>query len=219
MEAPTKLQDMPLFAGLDRDTLVDLDQVAVRRKFAKNTVLFSKGDESASVYLIAKGYVRAVISDENGREMVLNQFGPGEFFGEFAMLDGKPRSATAITLENTEVVIIRREDFERIVLSNPDVVLHLLKILLKKLREATERIESLSFLSVYERITRLLSNLAAPGENGDIIEVKLTHRDIATMVGASREMVSKIMKQLFDGGFLAREGKQIKIMKKLPRQF
>jgi CRP/FNR family cyclic AMP-dependent transcriptional regulator len=210
---------MPLFAGLNDDRLRELNKISVRRKFSKNTILFSKGDESDSLYLIIKGYVQAVISNEQGREMVLNQFGPGEFFGEFALLDGQPRSATVITREATEVLIIRRDDFHRLVLSEPDVVLDLLKVLLKKLRLATEKIESLTFLNVYGRIAQLLLNLASPCDGFQVIAKKLTHQEIANMVGASREMVSKIMKQLEIGGYIVNENKCLKIKKDFPKEF
>ena len=210
---------MPLFAGLNDDRLRELNKISVRRKFSKNTILFSKGDESDSLYLIIKGYVQAVISNEQGREMVLNHFGPGEFFGEFALLDGQPRSATVITREATEVIIIRRDDFHKIVLSEPAVALSLLKVVLKKLRQATEKIESLTFLNVYGRITQLLLNLASPDDGFQVIAKKLTHQQIANMVGASREMVSKIMKQLEIGGYIVNEKKCLKIIKGFPKEF
>lgn len=213
------LRSMPLFAGLNEERLRELSKISVRRKFAKKTILFSKGDESDSFYIIMTGYVQAVINSDQGREIVLNQFGPGEFFGEFALLDGQPRSATVITRESTELIIIRRDEFHKMVLSEPDVALKLMKILLKKLRLATEKIESLTFLNVYGRITQLLLNLASPDDGFQVIAKKLTHQQIANMVGASREMVSKIMKQLEIGGYIVNEKKCLKIKKSFPKEF
>ena len=219
MEAMESLRNIPLFDGLDSDTLTELEKLVIRRKFARNAILFSKGDEGNTIYFIAAGRVKAVINDHNGREIVLNQFGPGEFFGEFALLDGKPRSATMVTKEAVEAIVIRRDDFQRLVLSQPDVMLELMQTLLKKLREATDKIESLTFYNVYERINQLLKNLASPDEGGLVICEKLTHKDIANMVGASREMVSKIMKQLMDGGYIDVENRCLRIKKELPRNY
>ena len=213
------LRDIPLLAGLNEDRLRELDKISVRRKFPRNTILFSKGDESDSLYLIVKGSVQVVINDDKGHEMILNSFGPGEFFGEFALLDGQPRSATVITREPAELIIIRRDDFHRVVLSEQDVVLNLLKVLLRKLRLATERIESLAFCNVYGRITQLLVDLASPEDGHQVIAKKLTHQQIANMVGASREMVSKIMKQLEIGGYIVNEKKCLKIKKDFPKEF
>jgi CRP/FNR family cyclic AMP-dependent transcriptional regulator len=219
MEVLDPLRNIPLFAGLDDERLVELSGTIIRRKFPRHTILFSKGDESDALYLVVNGSAKAVINDENGREMVLNQFGPGEFFGEFALLDGQPRSATVITREPTEAMIIRRDDFQRLVLCERDVVLDLLKILLVKLRLATEKIESLTFLNVYGRITQLLLNLASPCDGFQVITERLTHQEIANMVGASREMVSKIMKQLEIGGYIVNENKYLIINKKFPKEF
>jgi CRP/FNR family cyclic AMP-dependent transcriptional regulator len=219
MDALNALQNMPLFAGLDHAALVELSKVAIRRKFSKNTVLFSKGDEGDSIYFIAAGRVKAIVNDDNGREIVLNQFGPGEFFGEFALLDGKPRSATVVTKEAIEAIVIRRNDFHRLVLSQSEVVEKLMGTLLRKLREATDKIESLSFHSVYDRINQLLLKLSSPVDGDLVICEKLTHKDIANMVGASREMVSKIMKQLEVGGYIDFEKKCLKIIKDFPKEF
>ena len=220
MQNPAKfLRNIPLFAGLNDDRLRELAKIFVRSKFPRNTILFSKGDESDSLYLMIKGSVQAVVNDDKGHEMVLNSFGPGEFFGEFALLDGQPRSATVITGEPTELIVIRRDDFRRMVLSEPDVVLNLLKVLLRKLRLATEKIEGLAFCNVYGRITQLLVDLASSEDGHQVIAKKLTHQQIANRVGASREMVSKIMKQLEVGGYIVNEKKCLKIKKDFPKEF
>ncbi len=142
MEVGAMLRKIPLFATLDDDGMNYLKDVAVKRSFPKNTILFSRGDESDALYLLYKGTVKAVINDETGKEIVLSTFGPGEYFGEISFLDGEARSATVVTREPVQVLIVYKNDFKKILFSNPDIVFRLLRELLKKLRRSTEQIES-----------------------------------------------------------------------------
>ncbi len=213
------LKDIPIFSCLDDQAITELERVAVRRHFPKNAVLFSKGDESDSIYIVDFGKVKAVIHDEEGREIILNSFGPRDYFGEVALLDGEPRSATMITKDPTQVLIIYKRDFQKILLSNTEMVFNLLRELLKKLRDATDKIENLAFKNVYGRIVNLLLQLAKQKDDYWVIDERLTHQEIANMVGSSREMVSKIMKELVIGGYITSEKKRISIRKKLPSSF
>lgn len=213
------LKEISLFACLDDDTLEKLQNAALKRSYPKNTVLFSKGDIGDSMYVVIQGKVKAVIYSEEGREMLLSFFGPGEYFGEMAMLDGRPRSASMVTKTFCRLMIIQREDVKRILFSNPDMAFLLLQKILEKLRDATERIEDLTFLNVYGRMANLFLQLARPTDRELIINERLTHQEIANMVGSSREMVSRIMKELICGQYIAVKKKQISIKKTLPINF
>ncbi len=209
------LEKIPLFACLNEQELEALEKAAVRKKFPRNTVLFSKGDTSDSLYIICSGKVKVIINDQEGKEVILSMLGPGEFCGEMALLDGQPRSACVMTKEPSELLIISKDDFMRIFSSNP-LAFGLLKGLIQRLREANKQIESLALLDVYGRIARLLMQLAKPRGDQHIIEDKLTHQEIANMIGSSREMVSIILKELSNGEYISVEKKRITINKKLP---
>jgi len=209
------LKEMPIFSCLDAETIRYFERVAVRQKFPQNTILFSKGDESDSLYVVLSGRVKAIVQDEQGKEVILSIISPGEYFGEMAAIDGEPRSATIVTKEPTEVLVIRRDDFGKILSSNPGMVFDLVKVLLERFRKADEKIESLAFSSVYHRVATLLMQVAMPKGQKWIIEEKLTHQEVADMVGSSRETVSRAMKELVDAGYISMEARQITINKKL----
>ena len=209
------LEDVSLFSSLDEDAMRDFERVAIKKRFPKNAIIFSRGDESDSLYIVHSGKVKAVIHDEEGKEIVLSVIGAGEYFGEMAALDGVPRSATIVTREPTEMLIIHRNDFKNILSRNPDMAFNLLKVLLERLRRANEKIEGLAFTNVYGRVTNLLMQFAEPRGGKWVVEEKMTHQEIANMVGSSREMVSKIMSELMEAGSISVEKKQITINRKL----
>lgn len=212
-------KDIPLFSCLNDDLLNYLERIAVQKNFPKGTLLFSKGDESDALYIVAEGKVKAIADDELGKEIVLSIHGPGEYFGEMALLDGETRSATIITTEATRLAVIYKDDFMKILSSSPDMMFVIVKILLERLRRATEKIEGLAFRDVYGRIVDLLVQLMEPKGQMWVIDEKLTHQEIANRVGASREMVSKIMGKLADGGYISVDKKHIKIIKKFPYSY
>jgi CRP/FNR family cyclic AMP-dependent transcriptional regulator len=209
------LRDIPLFSCLDEDALRDLEAAAVSRRFAKNTVVISKGDPSDSVYVVRKGQVKAVIHDEAGKEIVLSVIGAGECFGEMSALDGVPRSATIVTTEAADILILGRKEFKRILESNRNMVFSLLNVLLRRLRRADEKIESLAFWNVHARIGNLLMELARPAGSEWVIREKMTHQEIADMVGSSRESVSRILKEIADAGYISIDRKRITIHRRL----
>jgi CRP/FNR family cyclic AMP-dependent transcriptional regulator len=209
------LRDIPLFSCLDEDALRDLEAAGVNRRFPKNTVILSKGDSSDSVYVVREGKVKVVIHDEAGKEIVLSVIGAGECFGEMAALDGVPRSATVVTKEPAEILILHGTEFKRILSSNLDMVFNLLNVLLKRLRRADEKIESLAFWNVHARIANLLMELARPAGSEWVIQERMTHQEIADMVGSSRERVSRILKEIADAGHISMERKRITIHTRL----
>ncbi|RPH49785.1 MAG: Crp/Fnr family transcriptional regulator [Desulfobacteraceae bacterium] len=210
------LKNIPIFSCLHDDELYELTNVAIKKTFSKNTILISEGDSTDSLYVIYSGKVKAIITDENGKEVILSIFGPGEYFGELAFIDGEHRSASIITREPTEVLIISRDGLRDILSSNPNLAFNLLVGVVKRLREATKQIEGLALMDVYGRVARLLAHFAKAQGEKQIIEEKLTHQEIANMTGSSREMVSRIFKDLLAGGYISIENKLITINKPLP---
>ena len=196
-----------------------LEKVALKKTYPKNMIVVSEGDESDSLYIIESGKVKAIVNDEEGKEITLNIHGPGEYFGELSLIDGDPRSATIITREKTKFIIITRNDFKELLFSNAAISYSFLKGLTRLLRQSTHKIENLAFLDVYGRIRKVLLDFAAPEKDKLVIQEKLTHQEIANLISASREMVSKILKELSDGGYITIEKKQITIHKDLPRSF
>jgi CRP-like cAMP-binding protein len=208
-------EEEPLFSRLDDESIRIFEKAAVRRRFPKNTILFSKGDESDSFYIVCSGKAHVVARDEQGREMVLSVIGSGEYFGEMAAMDGAPRSATIVTKEASEILIIQRDDFRRVVSSNPDMMLSLLKVFLERLRKADEKIESLAFMNVCDRVASFLMQSAEPHGDKWIVREALTHQEIADMVGSSRETVTRAIKELQKAGHISIEKKRITIHKVL----
>ena len=209
------LKEINIFSCLDQEILADLQRAAVRRRFQENTVLFNKGDASDSMYVITEGKVKAVLYNEDGKEILLSIFGPGDYFGEIGMMDGQPRTASAVSKTPCQLLILKKEDLDRIIFYNAEISAKLLKQMLIKLREATVRIENLTFLNLYGRVINLLLQLADQKDGEKFFTEKLTHQEIANRVGASREMVSKIMKELTCGGYLEVSQHRIMIRKKL----
>ena len=209
------LEDISLFSCLDDGALRNFEEVAVRKQFPKNAIIFSKGDESDSLYIVLDGKVKAVIHDEEGKEIVLAEIGAGEYFGEMAALDGVPRSATIVTKEPTAMLIIHRNDFKNVLSANPDMVFNLVTVLLERLRRADQMIESLALRDVHGRVASLLMQSAEPQGPEWVLEGRMTHQEIANRVGSSREMVSKILAELVEAGHISIEKRQITIHRKL----
>lgn len=209
------LNDFPLFECLTEPELELLEKVAAVKTYPRNTIIFNAGDPSDSFYAIRKGRVSVGMNDEEGREVILSILGEGDYFGEMALVDDEPRSATVITRQVTELLVISKTNFKRILENNPGISFNLLKGLQKRLREANRKIESLALMNVYDRVIRLLVQMAENGPEG-IIQEKLTHQEIANLVGSSREMVSRVLKHLIREGFISVEKKQITLLKQPP---
>jgi len=208
-------KNIPLFSCLNDSELIAIEKVAVKKTFPKNTILLSEGDSTDALYVICEGKVKVTIDDNEGKELILSILGTGEYFGEMALLDDEPRSASVTTKETTQLLIISKNDFMGFFSSNP-IALNLLKDLIKRLREANKKIESLGLLDVYGRVARILNQFAKSQAGKMVIEEKLTHQEIANMIGSSREMVSLILKELSNGKYITIDKKLITINKKLP---
>ncbi|HET7728557.1 MAG TPA: cyclic nucleotide-binding domain-containing protein [Usitatibacter sp.] len=188
------------------------------RAYPKNTVFITEGDSSDSVFVILSGRVKVFISDSEGHEMILDTQGPGEYVGEMA-LDGKPRSASVMTLEPSTFSVIGREPVREHIRSNPDFALDMISRIIDRARIATSSVKDLALLDVYGRVARLLLNMAVE-QNGKLtIPEKLTQQEIAERVGASRDMVSRIFRDLTAGGYITVENRFITINKKPPARW
>ena len=191
-----------------------------KRSYAKNNVIINEGDDTDSLYLIISGKVKVVLSDEDGKEITISILEPNEYFGELALIDDEPRSARVVTMEQCQICVLNQTDFNHVLDNNPSLVRNLLKGLSKRLREANKNIESLALMDVYGRVARTLLQIAKPEEDGSkVIREKLTQKDISSMVGASRELVSRIFKYLTTGGYITVASGIITINDKLPSHY
>jgi len=185
------------------------------RAFPAQAILINEGDETDSLYIVLTGRVKVYASSEDGREVVLAEHRPGEYFGELA-LDGERRSASVKTLEASTCCVVQRADLQRFLAEHPDFALHLAHKLIRTVRRLTEQVKSLALQDVYGRIVRVFSELSDPVGDERVLRQRLTQQDIAERVGSSREMVSRVMKDLVAGGYVSvRDGRHV-IHRKLP---
>lgn len=189
---------------------------AVVRAFPKNTVVVTEGDRTDTLHIIVSGRVKIYVSDEKGKEIVLNHAGPGEYFGEL-VLDEGPRAASVMTLEPCRFLVVPKQDLREFVAHSPDFALHLIRKLIRRVRVLTGDVKSLALLDVYGRVARMLLELAVERDGALVIEERPTQQEMANRVGASREMISKILGDLASGGYIAVERDRIRIARALPR--
>ena len=196
------LRNVPLFAMLPEDQLQKLAGTVVRRSFPKHNVVMSAGDQTDSLYIIISGSVKVQVSDDGGHEVILTVLGPGEFFGEMGLLDDHPRSASIVTNEPCEMICLPKNDFKKSLAQNIELTMYIMRSLVKRLRDADKNIESLALLDVYGRVARILLAFAENVDGQMIVKKKIPKQDIAKMIGASREMVSRVMKDLTASGYI-----------------
>ncbi len=212
---PSDFKYFALFKGLQDEELRRLARCAVTRAYPKHAVIISEGDTTDAIYMILSGKVKVYLSDESGKELVLAIKGAGDYFGEMA-LDGEPRAASVMTLEPSQFAIIPRGDFRAFVLEHPEVVLRLFENLSRVARAINRKIRSVAMLDVYGRVSRVLVELAVQRDGKLVIPDKLTQRDIANRVGASREMINRILRDLAAGGYVTVRDGHITINKAPP---
>ena len=188
------------------------------RNYAKNTVVVAEGDLTDTLYIIVSGRVRVFVSDAQGREVTLSEQVAGEYFGEM-VLDEGPRSASVITTEPCRFLVVPKNDVLDFLGDNPALAVHLIRKLIRRSRALTANVKSLALLDVYGRIARLLLELAVDRDGLLVIEPRPTQKDMASRVGASREMVSKILTDLASGGYISVEGRRMVIAKTLPSRW
>jgi CRP/FNR family transcriptional regulator, cyclic AMP receptor protein len=205
-------------ASVERTPGAWLDAVAnhgVTRVYPPRTIIINEGDVGDTLFVIKEGHGKVFSSNGAGKEIVLATFGPGDTLGE-PSLDGGLRSASVMTLERTTCLIVRADVVLKLITEQPNLALHIIRNLIRLVRSSSEAVKSLALEDVYGRVVRLLMKSAEPVENGWIVQERLTQQSIADRVGSSREMVSRIFKDLERGGYLAIENKRISILRKPP---
>jgi len=211
----TYFKQVSFFADLPEEEIKALSSATKRRTFRASEVIFHRDDPGQVLYMIKEGKVKICIISPDGQEVSLAVLGKGEYFGEFALLDGLPRSTDAVALEKVECYTLQRSDFLNAILKNPKIAILVLEALSKRLRTTDQMVEDLIFLDVYGRVAKKLLELAdthgvKTGE-GVLIDVRLTQQELASMVGASRESVNKVLGYFTDKNFISTDKHRITI--------
>ena len=209
------LGNVPLFSGLSDEELKMIEAHSVLKSTRKNTVIIDRGDETSSLYIIVSGKVKVYISDEEGKEIILNVQGIGEHLGELAMLAGTSRTASVMTLEDSKFIVISKQAFRECLARNPGIAFNLIRTLAERVGALTEDVSKLALNDVYSRVAAKLQQQATEQDGMQVIE-QLTQQQLADMVGATRQMVSLIFKDLKTGGYITIDKRRITINKKLP---
>lgn len=200
-----------LFSELAREELAALGAAAQRLDFTRDQVIFSMNEAPDGLYLVARGRVKVCVPTATGKEIILATLGPGEVFGEMALLDDAPRSASVVAQLPTTAYRLRRSDFSRLLEEHPSIARKLLVELTRRLRRANAQVESLVSLDVVGRLARYFIDLTRQhGQmlgNGWVAVRRPTHQDIAASVGATRETVTRLIAELEQRGLIVNEGK------------
>jgi len=213
------LKSVEIFSGLSDAELAALEETSIRRSYPKNTVIINENDVADSLYVIESGKVKVYCSDKNGKEFIMNTLGHGDYFGELALLDDDRRSASVRTMEKADFCIIYKQDFNQVLDQHPNIAKTLIRNITRRVRALTEKVKSLALQDVYGRVTKVLNSLATERNEEFYVEEKLTQQDIADRVGASREMVARILKDLTIGGYISFENRHIVIHRRLPANY
>jgi CRP/FNR family cyclic AMP-dependent transcriptional regulator len=206
------LKAVPFFTQLSESELELLRSLSAEKHYPKNAVVLTEGEMGDSLYMIQSGKVKVFIGDQDGREMILKILGAGDFFGEMSMIDKQPRSASITTLESSVFLVLSHAAFEKCVEKIPRIANMVLRVLAQRVREADRKIGTLAMMDVYGRVASTLLELAVQDNGKMVVSEKLSQQDLANMVGASREMVNRILKDLAERGFISVESKSITII-------
>lgn len=219
----TLLEKVPLFSGLSEEGLKRLAQVTTSKSFPKDHTIVEENEIGETLYMILSGKVKVVNIGPDGKEVILSVLGTGEFFGEMSLLDDEPRSATVISMEKTEMMQLRRKDFLNLWETNKEILSRVLSVISGRLRHANAQIRSLALVDVMGRIARLFLDLAEKEGrkllDGSIVFRRPTHQEIASMVGTSRETVSRMIGDLAREGYIKISGKDIIINEGMDKAF
>jgi CRP/FNR family cyclic AMP-dependent transcriptional regulator len=210
-------QNLVPFLNLDESVLKEMIPQGVVRTFPKGSIIIHAGDVSDSLYVILSGRVKVFISDEDGKEFILSTISPGDYFGEVA-LDGGPRTASVMTLEACRFFVVPKEEVKALIRHQPEFAHDLIGRLIRKIRNLAGSVHNLALMSVYCRLLKFIEEQATQHEDGRIATDRLTQQEIAARIGASREMVSRIITDLTNCGYITVENRRIVVHKKLPER-
>ena len=203
------LKRVPLFASFSDQQLSTLLRCVQHRRYPRNSLIVRAGDETDALYIILSGQVKVLIPDDEGHEVILSMMGPHDFFGEMGLLDDQPRSASVEALEPCEMLQVSKAGFTACLKDNFDLAMQIIRNLVKRLRDADRKIESLALIDVYGRVARLLFDLAVEVDGQWLVQRAPPKQEIARMIGASREMVSRVVKDLHEKGLIRAEKRKI----------
>lgn len=214
LEPIKALRSIPLFSKFDLQVLSEIKSYLIRKVYQKNEIVFHEQDAGSEMYIVRSGQVKIVSSGSEGREIILALFTPGQFFGELSLFDSQPRSARAVAAEKpTELLVLKRIDFMHLLEKHPSLVQEVFAVLAQRLRKADQSIQDLIFTDVKKRLIKVLISLAEEKgvEKNKVYQVKmsLTHKDLAEMIGSTRETVSRILQDLFDEKLLSMDRKEL----------
>ena len=211
----TALRTFDLFQGLSDGALEDIARSAVMRRIPRGQTVVHAGDRTDYVYLVLTGSLKVIVSDEDGREVILSILGQGELFGEMGVFGEHPRSASVVSVMPSDLIMITKNDFRNLMQENFEVAWRMMCNLADRLRNADRKIESLALMDVYGRVARLLIEMSEEVDGQTLVVSKLSKQDIAKMIGASREMVSRVMKDLAQQGLIEDTDKGIVLRDRL----
>ena len=201
--------------SLSPPVLAAIAEKGVRRRFAANAIVLNEGDVASSLYIVLAGHLKVYASSDEGRDVVLADVGPGDYFGEIS-LDGGERSASVVATEPTTCVVVPGAELRDFLAVHPDFAQHLVMRLITTVRRLTAQVKSFALQDVYGRLTRLLLEQSEPVGEERVLRTTFTQQDLADRIGASREMVNRVMKELVTGGYVGQRDGRIVVKKKLP---
>jgi CRP/FNR family transcriptional regulator, cyclic AMP receptor protein len=223
MDDQELLRTVPIFSELSDADIASLARLTSHRTCPKDTVVFFENEEGDSFFCIVDGRIKVTILGDDGREVILSVLGRGDFFGEMALLDNEPRSATAIAVEDTELLSLHRSDFQSVLSDNRSIMLALIKILTARLRRANHQISTLALLDVYGRVARVIVDTARDEgkrlKDGRIAFRRATHQEIANRIGTTRETVTRMLKDLERQGLIHIDGKEVVVQPDFEKTF
>jgi len=214
--SPTVLKSVPMFGSFPEDQLRALATMVTRRSAPRGSAIMRAGDPTDSLYIVMSGRLKVMMGEADGKEVILSLIGPGEFFGEMGLIDDNPRSASVIAIEPCELLAVTKRAFKKCLVENVALAMAVMRVLVRRLRAADRKIGSLAMLDVYGRVARLLLDMSENVNGQKVVTKRLTKQDIARMVGASREMVSKVMKDLEMSGYFEVRGSTIVLRDTIP---
>lgn len=213
MDERELLRTVPIFSELADLDISSLGRLSIRKRYPKDTVIFFENEEGDFFFMILEGRIKVTILGDDGREVILSLLGAGDFFGEMALLDNEPRSATAIAVEDSELLSLHRTDFQSVLADNKSITVGLMRVLTSRLRKANHQISTLALLDVYGRVARVIVDMARDEgkrlKDGRIAFRRATHQEIANRIGTTRETVTRMLKDLERQGLIHVEGKEM----------
>lgn len=210
------LNGVQLFESLADDDVRALSRHLVHRRFPKNSVIINEGDATNSLYIILSGRVKVFLNDENGKEVILNDMGEGDYFGEVSLFDEGARSASIMTSEDSQFAVLNKPDLLKCMASHPELALTIIKGLTLRLRGLTGSVRNLALMDVYGRVAHILLELSEELDGEKFIAEPLTQQELANRIGASSKMVGRVMKDLTTGGYITKKGKKLLIKDSFP---